>query len=136
MRRIGGLVFSRAACSVLPSTKRQTRGGIPVRHQIEESGNDSKKFRAQIELSQESARWRVRSVEGDRLLHFPRWVAPINWGVALPLGHVVLPWWISLHSVRHGWSGGLPGGWNLIAILPVGTGLVIIVWALGLHFVF
>jgi hypothetical protein len=32
----------------------------------------------------------------NRLLHFPRWVAPINWGVALPLGHVVLPWRISL----------------------------------------
>jgi len=55
--------------------------------------------------------------------------------VALPLGHVVLPWWISLHSVRHGWSGGLQGGWNLIAILPVSAGLAIIVWALGLHFV-
>ncbi len=77
----------------------------------------------------------MRSVEGDRLLHFPRWVAPINWGVALPLGHVVLPWWISLHSVRRGWSGGLPGGWNLIGILSVSAGLAIIVWALGLHFV-
>ena len=82
-----------------------------------------------------SAHWRVRRAEGNRLLHFPRWVAPINWGVAFPLAHGVLPWSISLHSVRHGWSGGLPGGWNLIGILPVGAGLAIIVWALSLHFV-
>src|ERR1700674_4063583 len=70
MRRIGGLVISRAACSVLPSTRRQTRGGIPVRHQIEESGNDSKKFRGQIALTQESARWRVRRVEGGSVAAF------------------------------------------------------------------
>jgi protein-S-isoprenylcysteine O-methyltransferase Ste14 len=69
------------------------------------------------------------------LLHFPRWVAPINWGVAFPLAHAVLPWSISLHSVRHGWSGGLPGGWNLIGFLPIGAGLATIVWALSLHFV-
>jgi len=78
---------------------------------------------------------RVRSVEGDRLLHFPRWVAPFNWGVSLPLFHVVLPWWISLHSGRHGWSGGLPSGWNLAGILPVCAGIAIIMWALSLHFV-
>src|ERR1700687_5402913 len=70
MRRIGGLVISRAACSVLPSTRRQTRGGIPVRHQIEESGNDSKKFRGQIALTQESARWRVRRFEGGSVAAF------------------------------------------------------------------
>src|SRR6202158_1926126 len=70
MRRIGGLVISRAACSVLPSTRRQTRGGIPVRHQIEESGNDSKKFRTQIALTQENARWRVRRVEGGSVAAF------------------------------------------------------------------
>ena len=60
---------------------------------------------------------------------------PINWGVAFPLAHAVLPWSISLHSVRDGWSGGLPGVWNLIGILPIGAGLATIVWALSLHFV-
>src|ERR1700730_18196273 len=70
MRRIGRLVFSRAACSVLLSTKRQTRGGMPVRHQIEESGNDSKKFRTQIALTQESARWSRAEVPGGSVAAF------------------------------------------------------------------
>ena len=72
---------------------------------------------------------------GDRLVNFPRWIAPINWGVAFPLAHTVLPWSFSLRSARHGWPGGFPGGWNLIGILAVGAGLATIVWALSLHFV-
>jgi protein-S-isoprenylcysteine O-methyltransferase Ste14 len=68
-------------------------------------------------------------------MRFPRWAAPINWGLGLTLGHIALPWLISLDSVRHGWLSGLPSGWNLVGIVPVCAGLAIILWALSLHFI-
>jgi protein-S-isoprenylcysteine O-methyltransferase Ste14 len=48
--------------------------------------------------------------------------------VAIPIGHGVVPWALSLLSERHGWSGGGPGGWNLTGLVPVALGIGLLGW--------
>jgi protein-S-isoprenylcysteine O-methyltransferase Ste14 len=64
----------------------------------------------------------------------PRWVAlPLAlfaWLVAIPLGHGVVPWAISLLTVRHGWAEGRPGMWNFLGFLPLALGTALLVWVL------
>ena len=66
----------------------------------------------------------------------PRWMAPILglfvWLVAIPLGHGVLPWAISLLAPRHGWVTGHPGGWNFIGLIPVVVGIALLIWIMVL----
>ena len=68
----------------------------------------------------------------------PRWaaiaLAPLVWLVAIPLGHGVLPWAISRLGPRYGWSGGVPGAWNLLGLIPVAAGVVVLVWLMVLAF--
>jgi protein-S-isoprenylcysteine O-methyltransferase Ste14 len=69
-------------------------------------------------------------------LSLPRWIAPILglfvWLVAIPLGHGVLPWAISLLTPRYGWVTGHPGGWNLLGLVPVVVGIALLIWIMVL----
>ena len=68
----------------------------------------------------------------------PRWMAPtlglFVWMVAIPLGHGVLPWAISLLTPRYGWVSGPPSGLNLIGLIPVVGGIVLLIWIIVVGF--
>ena len=52
-------------------------------------------------------------------------------GVAIPLGHGVTPWALSLMTERHGWIGGVPSAWNLLALGPLAFGIGLLGWVAG-----
>jgi protein-S-isoprenylcysteine O-methyltransferase Ste14 len=62
----------------------------------------------------------------------PRWVALLLGAVvclfAFPLVHGAIPWALSLTRVRHGWSDGKPGAWNLIGLPAVFVGAALVYW--------
>ncbi len=66
--------------------------------------------------------------------HMPRWAAPPLWIVGLLLIHVALPWAISRMRVRHGWVKGRPRRGNLFGLILVASGMAMIAWTTGLHF--
>lgn len=49
------------------------------------------------------------------------------------LVHVLAPYAISRLSVHHGWVGGRPGAWNLLAVAVVAAGAAGIAWGAWLH---
>jgi protein-S-isoprenylcysteine O-methyltransferase Ste14 len=68
----------------------------------------------------------------------PRWaalaLAPFVWLVAIPLGHGVVPWALSLIGWRFGWRDGSPARWNLIGLAPVAVGVIVLVWLMLIGF--
>jgi len=44
-----------------------------------------------------------------------------------------IPWAISLLTPHVGWAAGLPGPWNLLALIPVIVGTTGLIWGLLLH---
>jgi hypothetical protein len=57
-------------------------------------------------------------------------LTPIVWFVAVPFGHGVVPWALSLFTPRFGWIGNRPGLLNLIGLLPVAIGSACLVWVM------
>lgn len=55
-------------------------------------------------------------------------LAPFAWLVAIPLGHGVVPWAISLLTPHYGWTANGPGIWNLLGIIPLVTGASGLIW--------
>ncbi len=64
----------------------------------------------------------------------PRSMAPINLALLFLLVHVAAPWGLSLLSTRHGWVGGRPGLWNLLALILVVPGIAATLWMVTMHF--
>ena len=67
-------------------------------------------------------------------MRIPRWAALAIWPVALLFFHFSLPLILSLFSGHYGWTGGSPGLWNAVGLALVAPGLILILWALKLHF--
>jgi protein-S-isoprenylcysteine O-methyltransferase Ste14 len=55
-------------------------------------------------------------------------LAPIAWLVAIPLGHGVVPWAISLLTPHYGWTANRPGIWNLPGLILVVAGAAGLIW--------
>ncbi len=55
-------------------------------------------------------------------------LAPLAWLVAIPLGHGVVPWAISLLTPHYGWTPNRPGIWNLLGLIPVVAGAAGLIW--------
>lgn len=70
---------------------------------------------------------------GDRR-HFPRWVTPVLLAALFVLVHIALPWGLSSLSPRHGWARRRPGRWNLLALIPVGSGIAGTIYLITLHY--
>ena len=64
----------------------------------------------------------------------PRWAGAIVCGVGIPVVHGLVPWAISLLTVRHGWVNFRPGPWNFAGLILVAIACTAIVWALAGHF--
>jgi protein-S-isoprenylcysteine O-methyltransferase Ste14 len=62
----------------------------------------------------------------------PRWMARLSmlfiFAVAIPLGHGVVPWALSLMTERHGWTGGVPSAWNVLGLGPLAFGIGLLAW--------
>jgi protein-S-isoprenylcysteine O-methyltransferase Ste14 len=62
----------------------------------------------------------------------PRWMARLSvlfvFAVAIPLGHGVLPWALSLTADRHGWTAGFPSAWNIPGLVPIVFGIALLAW--------
>src|SRR5436190_454731 len=67
------------------------------------------------------------------MARFPRWSAVAIAPPLIVLAHVLVPYALSRLSVRHGWVGGRPGPWNLLALIVVAAGGLGIAWGAGLH---
>ena len=71
-------------------------------------------------------------------ISIPRWMAPIVGAfvflVAIPLGHGVVPWAISLLAPRYGWTEGQPGFWNMVGLIPIVAGVAGLTWIMVLSF--
>ncbi len=65
----------------------------------------------------------------------PRWSFPFIFLAGGLAVHVVLPWAISLITPRYGWVDGLPGLFNLLALIPVAVGMAGMVWGMVMHYV-
>ena len=52
------------------------------------------------------------------------------WLVAIPIAHGAVPWAISLLTSRNGWTGGHPGLWNLLGLMPVIVSAALLLWVL------
>ena len=52
------------------------------------------------------------------------------WLVVIPLGHGVLPWVISLISVRYGWTDAHASVWNLLGLIPVIVAIPGLLWVM------
>lgn len=59
-------------------------------------------------------------------------LAPFAWLIAIPLGHGVVPWAISLLTTRQGWMASGPGIWNLLGGIPIVAGAIGLIWIFGL----
>lgn len=68
----------------------------------------------------------------------PRWaalaLAPLVWLVAIPFGHGIVPWAVSVLGPRYGWHDGHLAYWNLLGLAPVAAGTVILLWLMVLGF--
>lgn len=53
-----------------------------------------------------------------------------TWLVGLPLAHGVVPWALSLVTVRYGWTVESPGIWNLVGLIPITAGAALLTWDL------
>jgi hypothetical protein len=73
-----------------------------------------------------------------RVRNIPRWAAlaraPLVWLVAIPLGHGVIPWAVSLLGHRYGWHQGNPAYWNLLGFVPVAAGVFVLLWLMVIGF--
>ncbi len=58
----------------------------------------------------------------------------VFWAIGFPLFHAGLPWAISLLTPRYGWTDGAPGRLNQLGFVPLGFGILLILWVLALHF--
>lgn len=62
----------------------------------------------------------------------PRWMARLGvlliFAVAIPIGHGVVPWALSLLTRRHGWVGEVPAAWNLVGLAPLTFGAAVLAW--------
>jgi protein-S-isoprenylcysteine O-methyltransferase Ste14 len=47
---------------------------------------------------------------------------------------ILLPWLAARIGIRFGWSGAIPGKWNLAGLIAVAVGLGLYVWCLTVHF--
>ena len=56
------------------------------------------------------------------------------WLGGILLGHVVVPWVISLQTPHHGWTAGRPGAWNLLGLMPLVAGTVCLMWVMVVGF--
>lgn len=69
-----------------------------------------------------------------RKRRIPRWVVVglglIAWLVGVPLAHGVVPWALSLLTLRYGWTMESPGSWNLLGLIPIAAGTVVLAWVL------
>jgi protein-S-isoprenylcysteine O-methyltransferase Ste14 len=65
-----------------------------------------------------------------RSTRIPRWAARL----AALVAYGVAPWAISLLASRHGWAAGRPGVWNLLGLVPVGTGTASLFLIMDMHF--
>ena len=72
--------------------------------------------------------------EQSKKLRFPRWATPLVFMLLFLLVHVAAPWGLSLLSTRHGWVGGRPGTWNLLALILVVAGIAYTLWLIALHY--
>lgn len=62
-----------------------------------------------------------------------RFISP--W-LAYPLAIIVwwvIPWGISLVTIRHGWVAGHPAIWNLLGLIPVLIGTIGLLWGVSVH---
>ena len=66
--------------------------------------------------------------------HLPPWVTPLFLAALFLLVHIALPWGISSLSTRHGWRRRRPGRWNLLALLPAGSGIAGTLYLIFQHF--
>ena len=53
--------------------------------------------------------------------------------LGLLLFHGLVPLGLSVLASRHGWSAGHPAAWNEVGLVPVASGLVLLVWIVVLH---
>jgi protein-S-isoprenylcysteine O-methyltransferase Ste14 len=64
----------------------------------------------------------------------PRWlsfvITLLIFFVGIPLAHGVVPWIISTHMCRYGWTEDHPGIWNLLGLIPAGLGAALLIWVL------
>jgi protein-S-isoprenylcysteine O-methyltransferase Ste14 len=65
---------------------------------------------------------------------FPRRMYPIIGVVGITVGHVLLPWAISLLTPRYGWDDGRPGIFNLLGLIPGLFGLAGTIWGFSMHY--
>ena len=56
------------------------------------------------------------------------------WVVGIPLAHGVLPWAVSLLTLRHGWVEDRPGTWNLPGLIPIIVATACLLWVMVVHF--
>ncbi len=76
----------------------------------------------------------VPNKEPSKRVRLPHWLTPIFLTLLFLLVHVAAPWGLSALSTRHGWVNRRPGKWNLLALIPVGTGIACTIWMITLHF--
>ncbi len=76
----------------------------------------------------------IPNKEPSKRVRLPHWMTPIFLTVLFLLVHVAAPWGLSLLSTRHGWVGGRPGSWNLLALILVVAGIACTLWMIALHF--
>jgi hypothetical protein len=61
-------------------------------------------------------------------------LAPLVWLIAIPLGHGVIPWALSLAGRRYGWQEGTPAYWHLLGLVPIAAGAFVLLWVMVLGF--
>jgi protein-S-isoprenylcysteine O-methyltransferase Ste14 len=65
----------------------------------------------------------------------PRRLGALGQVVGISAGHAGGPWLLSLLSVRHGWTDGRPGLWNLLGLIPVAAGAAFLYWCIRVHYI-
>jgi len=63
----------------------------------------------------------------------PRWLTWIVWAGFLPAVYALIPYYLSLSSVRHGWQGGHPMLLNYWGLVGVTKGVAIVGWVMREH---
>ena len=58
-------------------------------------------------------------------------LAFVAWCIAIPLGHGVIPWAISLLTPRIGWKLENPGVWNSLAVIPLSLATALLIWVVS-----
>jgi protein-S-isoprenylcysteine O-methyltransferase Ste14 len=70
-----------------------------------------------------------------RQVEIPRWAVPLVWAILVFTIQILLPWVIAKLGPRFGWSGPVPGNWNLVGLIAVAIGLALYIWCLVAHFI-